>query len=275
MVAAVTSIISSVPGSLVGQRYGLRFLFIVSQISGAVCALILLNSSSFVHIVISQVSFGISNAFFWPTSLSYLSEITSNDMRTAVIGYSMAISSIAGMFGPGIGGWLIDNRGFGPVFVLYLAIVSAAFLIACALPRSHKGEMQVLTSSTGFAFRFDMLNRPLIKVAILNNYLNGFTIGILDVFFPVFLADLGHSATFIGTVGTVKITGLTFSRFFINSFTKRFTGALVILYGVFLCAFASGIVPLAPFPLLVYVCCLIAERPMAWFLCLLRSGSRE
>ena len=66
--------------------------------------------------------------------------------------------------------------------------------------------MQVLTSSTGFAFRFDMLNRPLIKVAILNNYLNGFTIGILDVFFPVFLADLGHSATFIGTVGTVKIT---------------------------------------------------------------------
>ena len=133
-------------------------------------------------------------------------------MRTAVIGYSMAISSIAGIFGPGIGGWLIDNRGFGPVFVLYLAIVSAAFLIACALPRSHKGEMQVLTSSTGFAFRFDMLNRPLIKVAILNNYLNGFTIGILDVL-PVFLADLGHSATFIGTSALLKYLAYFFPLF--------------------------------------------------------------
>ncbi len=259
VIPAITTIVVSIPGSLLGQKFGKRFLFAASQITGIVCALVLLRASAFSHIYLAQVIFGVSNALFWPTELAYYSEIIPGHMRASVIGYAMAISSIAGIFSPSLGGYLIDNQGFTAAFLVYLAIAAIGCVAANTLPRSQSGESyQHSTSGSGFAGALKILSRPMLRIVILNTFLNSITLGILDVFFPVLLADLGYSAMFIGTTATVRIAGLTLIRFFIGGLANKFSGPCLLFSGLFLCSLASGLVPLAPLPLVVLACSLLA-----------------
>ncbi|HHY12270.1 MAG TPA: MFS transporter [Firmicutes bacterium] len=259
VIPAITTIIASVPGSLLGQKLGKRFLFISSQLTGIACALALLNARGFSQIIIAQVLFGVSNALFWPTELAYFSEIIPGHMRAGVMGYTLAVCSIAGTMGPSLGGYLIDNHGYGPVFGVYVAVVSACCLVAFTLPRSQPvGTYRGETAGSGLAGAVEVLRRPALQVTVMNTFFNSITLQTLDVFFPVLLANLGYSAMLIGTVTTVRMAGLTLMRLFIGRLTERVPAPRLLFSGLFLSSLAVGLIPLAPVPFCIYACSLLA-----------------
>ena len=121
-IPALTTIISCIPGSSLGLRYGKRTLFIWSQGAGLVCGLLFYLTNKLGFIVFPEIVYGISHMLFWPTQSAYITEVIVPEKRATAIGYAMAASTLGSILSPVVAGRIIDTAGYKPVFILYMAV---------------------------------------------------------------------------------------------------------------------------------------------------------
>lgn len=248
IVPAIVTIVFSIPGNALGIKYGKKALFIWSEIAGILCGILFLLTERLSLIFLPQILFGISNMLFWPTELAYLTEIIPSHIRARVVGYSMAVSSVGTVFGPTVGGYLIDHAGFKPVFVLYIGMAFLGCLIARALPTlpTNRDSSIVGAVTAGLSGVGTMLKRPMLQITTLNTFFQFINVGITEYFVPVFLKEIGYSATLVGTTVTLRTAGLTLVRFFVGDLASRLGSVPLLFGGLATCALMVGLTPIFP-----------------------------
>lgn len=253
-IPALTSILACIPGNSLGLRFGKRAVFIWSQCIGIACGLLFALTRGLAAMILPQVLFGISNAFYWATQSAYVTEVLLPEKRASALGLVMAVTSVGSILSPSISGLIIDHAGFIPVFALYIAIAIAGLVTAKTLPRiptDFRGSV-VSTIATGYSDVGALLKRPILQVTTASTFLQYVSIAVVESFISAFLREAGYSATFIGTGAALRTAAQTGARLCMGPAVRRVGSVPLLFGGVLTCAAAAGLVPV--FPNAAYVC---------------------
>lgn len=251
----LTTIISCIPGNSLGLRYGKRTLFIWSQGLGLVCGLLFFLTRGLGFIIVPEIVYGLSHMLFWPTQSAYITETILPEKRATGIGYAMAASTLGSILSPMVAGFIIDHAGYKPVFILYMAISAIGFMTARTLPKlptDFEGSVAA-TIVAGYKGVGSMLKQPMLQVTTMNTFLQFVTLATTESFVSAFLREANYSATFIGTVVTLRTAGMTFVRLFMGPMVARLGVVPLLFTGVFTCAVSGGLIPVFPHPAFVYL----------------------
>ncbi|MGH8371554.1 MAG: MFS transporter [Gammaproteobacteria bacterium] len=117
-------------GGSLGDRYGLRRIFIsgtaIFGIGGLGCAL----ASSLPMLIVARLVQGFGGALLVPTSLALIGKHFDVHERGRAIGTWAGASALTTALGPVIGGWLVDRWGWQAVFLLMPPFALVTILIA-------------------------------------------------------------------------------------------------------------------------------------------------
>ncbi|MEO1022001.1 MAG: MFS transporter [Bacteroidota bacterium] len=116
-------------GGSMGDRYGRRKLFlsgiIVFLIASVWCGL----SPNILHLILARALQGVGGALLIPNSLALVSSAFPQKERGKAIGTWSAFSAITTAIGPMLGGWLVDEFSWRPIFFLNIPIALVALII--------------------------------------------------------------------------------------------------------------------------------------------------
>ena len=117
-------------GSL-GDRYGRRRALMFGLVWFGVFSALASRAQSPTQLIIARGCMGIGGAFIFPTTLSILTN-TFRDPRERgrAIGIWAGVSGIGIALGPLLGGLLVENFGWGSVFLVNLPICTAALVLS-------------------------------------------------------------------------------------------------------------------------------------------------
>jgi EmrB/QacA subfamily drug resistance transporter len=125
-------------GGSLGDRIGRRRVFSIGvclfAISSAACGL----APGVAWLIAARAAQGIGAALLVPTSLAILGSAFPAGERGRAIGAWSALTAIAGVIGPVLGGWLVEVLSWRAVFFLNLPLAAAVLGIAAAkIPESR------------------------------------------------------------------------------------------------------------------------------------------
>ncbi len=150
------------------DRFGTKRLFMGSVVAFVLGSLLCALASSIAQLIIFRVVQGIGGGMLWP--LGFM--IMTREAGPGRLGRLMSILSIpmllAPIFGPILGGWLIDTSSWRWIFLINLPIGLLTFLLAALVfPRDHPARSETfdvigaLLLSPGLAaFLFSLSSIP-------------------------------------------------------------------------------------------------------------------
>jgi EmrB/QacA subfamily drug resistance transporter len=141
-------------GGALGDRYGRRRVFVVGVIWFAVTSLGCGLAQTTGQLVAARVLQGIGGALLTPGSLAIIQSSFRPGDRARAIGLWSALSGVAGLVGPFLGGFLVDAVSWRWVFGINVPLALAVTLVAARhVPESRdparRGRFDVLGAALG------------------------------------------------------------------------------------------------------------------------------
>lgn len=145
---------------------------------------------------------GLAAAILAPAAFTLLGDLFPKEKRGKAMGAGGALIALAAMVAPAFSGMLRDRWGFDAVFfgvggLLLATALGALFL----LPESYRPRMAENPQVASFRL---LLARRELQLSYIGAAALTFGLGVIVTHLPIYLADLGHSAT---------LTGVSFSAF--------------------------------------------------------------
>jgi EmrB/QacA subfamily drug resistance transporter len=137
-------------GGSLGDRFGLRRIFMAGTAVFGVSALACAFAPSLFLLTMARLIQGIGGALLVPNSLALVSRHFGEEERGRAIGIWAGASALTTAIGPVIGGWLVDRWGWPAVF-LFIAPLSALTVIVAGWrvpvnPGDHTRKLDFLGS---------------------------------------------------------------------------------------------------------------------------------
>jgi EmrB/QacA subfamily drug resistance transporter len=125
-------------GGALGDRYGRKLMFTIG-VAGFVASSIACGfAHGVVMIAVARAIQGASSALMTPESLAILSAYFTGDKRARAIGIWSSATASTALFGPALGGWLVDHGGWPWIFFINVPIGIAVLALALAhVPESR------------------------------------------------------------------------------------------------------------------------------------------
>jgi MFS family permease len=122
-----------------GDRIGHRALLIFGAIAGVISTAIAWRAPSIHWMYPAFIISGFANVAVWTIGIAFTVGFGSESERPTYIGLSNTLIAPATILAPIIGGWLVDNLDFGPMFAISLVIgmITALILIFIIEDPSH------------------------------------------------------------------------------------------------------------------------------------------
>ncbi|WP_324276403.1 MFS transporter [Blastococcus brunescens] len=117
-------------GGSLGDRYGRRRVFLVGVVWFAIASLICGLAQSTGQLVAARALQGIGGALLTPGSLALIQSSFRPGDRARAIGLWSALSGIAGLIGPFLGGVLVDSVSWRLVFLINVPVAVLIVLVA-------------------------------------------------------------------------------------------------------------------------------------------------
>lgn len=117
-------------GGSLGDRYGLRRIFMTGTAIFGAAVLGCAFAHSLVVLTIARVAQGFGGALLVPTSLALIARHFNEGERGRAIGTWAGASALTTALGPVIGGWLVDRWGWPAVFLLMAPFAALTLAIA-------------------------------------------------------------------------------------------------------------------------------------------------
>jgi len=129
----------------VGDRYGRKKLLLL----GAALCIPFSILSSMAHgwhgLVLAQMATGVAGGMIYPTTLSLITALYSGKTMTRAVALWMGIGAGASVFGPLVGGFLLEHFWWGSVFLvttpLAAVVLGLAFFVVPRRSGEHSGEV--------------------------------------------------------------------------------------------------------------------------------------
>jgi EmrB/QacA subfamily drug resistance transporter len=117
-------------GGTLGDRYGLRRIFMLGIAVFALGALGAALAPSLAVLILARLVMGVGGALLVPASLALIGSHFERDERGRAIGTWAGASALTTAIGPVLGGWLVDRGGWPAVFLLILPLAGLTLAIA-------------------------------------------------------------------------------------------------------------------------------------------------
>lgn len=119
-----------------GDRFGQRRMYIIGMIIFVVAAGACAFAPSIEALIALRAIQGFGGAILNPQPLAVINRIFPRSSRGTALGYWSAVAGSAGLFGPALGGVLVDAGGWRWVFAVYIPVgVLSIAMVAMFVPR--------------------------------------------------------------------------------------------------------------------------------------------
>lgn len=127
------------------DKIGRLRCFLVGVLTSTIVPLLLLLSSSPLHIALTRLFHGIGMSFLWAPGEAFISDVTSEEERTRYLGFFNASWALGFFLGPMMSALIVDEVGYVGVFLLSFSVgvFSAPILLAAKEPSGVKQRAQV------------------------------------------------------------------------------------------------------------------------------------
>lgn len=116
-------------GGSLGDRYGLRRIFVIGTVIFGLGALAAAFAPSLPWLVAARLLHGLGGALLVPTSLALIGSHFEEHERGRAIGTWAGASALTTALGPVLGGWLVDRWNWPAVFLLVVPFAIVTVLI--------------------------------------------------------------------------------------------------------------------------------------------------
>jgi MFS transporter, DHA2 family, methylenomycin A resistance protein len=249
-------------GAILGDRFGRKKLFLFGVALFGLGSVVSAVSPGAGVLVLSRVVTGFGAAIALPISLSIVSATYADEKaRNRAIGIWSGINGVAIAVGPSAGGVLVDRFGWRAIFVMFLPVVIAAFVLTLTAVAESKSEEargldwrgQSLAVATLGLFTFGAIEGPALHWNALIVTTLAASVAAFAGFIlverrseqPLVQLDMFRNANFAGAlVVTLVMTFGMYSFLFIipnylqtvTKFSALTTGLLLLPQGVFFAA---------------------------------------
>lgn len=117
-------------GGSLGDRYGLRRIFMAGTGLFGISALACAFAPSLPILIVARLAQGLGGAMLVPTSLALIAKYFDENERGRAIGTWAGASALTTALGPVLGGWLVDRWGWPAVFFLMAPFAALTLLVA-------------------------------------------------------------------------------------------------------------------------------------------------
>ena len=253
------TLLGSVHGGLIADRFDKRKVLVVTQTALAVQAVVLaaVTLSGLVTLpVIYVLAFtqGMATTIDNPTRQAFVSEMVGTDDLTNAVGLNSAMFNMARVLGPAIGGVLIDAVGVGTCFVLnavsFVAVIGGLMMMRSAdlFPgkRAERGKGQ-LREGLRYAWEEPTLRLVLIMIALIGTLAMNFTVILPVVAKQVFRGNAGTYGIMSSVLGFGALLGALVAASRAKP-TTRLLAWSASAFGVMM--LADALAPTLPFEML-------------------------
>ncbi len=161
--------------------------------------------------IILGLAYGVSLATFWPSFNLLMFRLSESNTRARTISlYSSIIPTLAGVAGPGTGGFIIEKFGYSALFVTSVVLYLMTFLLSTRIHYRSEETKFSLPKSKTFAIFF----ATFIIAGLAETYW---------IAYPFFVLDISGSILNMGLVLTatsILIAAVTFSVSWISDIKK-------------------------------------------------------
>ena len=157
-------------------------------------------------VLLARLLQGVATALFAPSTLAQTSDLAPGDSLGRIMGARNLLIGLGALIGTAVGGLLADLVGVRAVFLL-MALVQLPWLLPLArLPETLK-EPQRGPWWRGF---LEAIGIPQVVAATAANTGFAASMSVLQAYYPIFLAQSGYTATWIGAFfalyGLISVT---------------------------------------------------------------------
>lgn len=136
-------------GGALGDRYGRRRIFLAGLVLFSLASIACAMSPSFWGLVAARAVQGIGGALLTPESLAIINATFSRGQKAKAIGIWSAASSLTGVIGPPLAGWIAEMGSWRAVFLINLPMTAAAGYLGwisipenCAETRTQRFDLR-------------------------------------------------------------------------------------------------------------------------------------
>jgi DHA1 family multidrug resistance protein-like MFS transporter len=224
----------------ISDQIGRKPVLLIGVLGNLISQLIFGLSTSLWMLFVARTLAGILSSATLPTSMAYISDITSDEDRSHGMGIIGAAMGVGMVLGPGIAGWLATRSLAIPFFLAAFLSFIALILIYLYLPESLAGlerpRGKIVFKNQQFKVMWQALFSP-IGILLVLAFLLSFGLTNFEGIFGLYALDrynygtlqVGGLLTFMGVISAL-VQGVL-----IGPLTKRLGEARVLLIAVFGC----------------------------------------
>lgn len=225
------------------SRLGLRRSLIIAGLAMTVAAALYLLATNLAMLVLAQVINGFLYLLAWISAQTYATRMPN---RGFVLGIFATTTAIGMAVAPILGGLALDLGGYPWAFGLYGLGAVLLAVNAWLLGDAPIGRPLAPKPRTGRGRTREMLGRPVLQAAFLFSFLCLFMIGLRGNALPLYLDELGYSASLVGLVLGAGSLGQAIVRPFSHVLLQRFSLTTTMVLAVVLAIAGIAAMPFLP-----------------------------
>lgn len=204
-VPALAHVMIRFMGGAFADRFGERRVLQGCYVLLILAAVVLLWAEDFATLLIAQATANLSQASFWISSQSLVSQLPGSNMGKK-LGRLTACNYGGNLIGLNLGGLCAALLGYAGSFLALTVLTLVCFLLGLALPDvdpkpSHRTVWQI-TSGIGRFLRY-----PQVWLVISVSYAAALPVSLTVSVYPIYLSELGYGEQWIGTALSFRAMG--------------------------------------------------------------------
>lgn len=236
----------AIPGGAMVDRYGVRFMVTRLAFASAALSLVYPLTTSVFHLVLLQMIFGVCQSFCWIGVQTGVGKTYRGD--PAVTSHLGFWSMGGTFFGPFIIGFIWDHLGTMSSFVataVWCCLLGVlAFQLSQEVSEIQSPESKRQTVKGDYGKALSLLRDPLVFYIVACSTVRLGAVSLQTSFLPVYLVELGFSATQIGILIGVSAISSAFSAFLHTLISKRWSSEKILAVFIILALISLSLMSL-------------------------------
>ena len=240
-VSAFTGVIASIPAGILADRFGKRWMLVLSSLIFATAPPLYLFVHEIWQLALVRFYHGFATAIFLPVGMALVSDLFHKE-RGEKMGWFSTATLLGRFAAPAVGGAVLSALAmdaasrYPAVYVVCGAAGAATLVLALLIPKASGQESPKQDWGESWAaFRAVLSTRAIVVTSAVEASIL-FAYGTFETFLPLHAASLGISAYQIGIFLSAQVITLALSKPFMGRFSDRHGREPQIFFGALLAA---------------------------------------